>query len=108
MAESPQHSGAGSDTEKAGLGMRSDDKGRMIDGFPHKIEDLADTEVAVVELSDAEKKKVLRKLDWVLVPQLTLLYLLAFLDRSNSTLSPKRTGNNSADHTQLEMPKLPE
>lgn len=29
------------------------------------------------------EKKVLRKLDWKLLPPLTLLYLLSFLDRSN-------------------------
>src|ERR1700749_5081704 len=58
--------------------------GRHIeDVFNGKIEDLADTELEVIELSEAEQRKVMRKLDLVLVPQLTVLYLLAFLDRSN-------------------------
>jgi len=30
-----------------------------------------------------DEKKLLRKLDWHLVPGLTLLFLLSFLDRSN-------------------------
>lgn len=46
---------------------------------------LVATELNVVELSHEEKRKVLRKLDWILVPQLALFYLLAFLDRGNST-----------------------
>ena len=31
-----------------------------------------------------DEKKLLRKLDWHLVPGLTFLFLLSFLDRSNS------------------------
>ena len=31
----------------------------------------------------AYEKKLVRKLDWKLVPWLTLLYLISFLDRSN-------------------------
>ena len=34
-----------------------------------------------------DEKKLLRKLDWHLVPGLTVLFLLSFLDRSNGTLS---------------------
>ena len=34
------------------------------------------------------EKKILRKLDLKLLPPLTLLYLLSFLDRSNSKSSP--------------------
>jgi len=30
-----------------------------------------------------DEKKLLRKLDWHLIPGLTLLFLLSFLDRSN-------------------------
>ena len=36
-----------------------------------------------------DEKKLLRKLDWHLIPGLTLLFLLSFLDRSNGNiLSP--------------------
>lgn len=37
-----------------------------------------------------DEKKLLRKLDWHLVPGLTLLFLLSFLDRSNGK-SPSRS-----------------
>jgi hypothetical protein len=50
-----------------------------------QLDELVRTELSVVELSDAEKNRVLRKADWILVPQLALLYLLSFLDRGNST-----------------------
>lgn len=35
---------------------------------------------------DAEVKRIMRKVDWRLPPVLALLYLLSFLDRSNSEL----------------------
>lgn len=34
------------------------------------------------------EKALIRRLDWRLLPPLTLLYLLSFLDRSNSMLPP--------------------
>ncbi len=52
------------------------------------ITDLEETELALVEMSPAEEKRILRKVDWLVVPQLTILYLMAFLDRSNSKLLP--------------------
>lgn len=36
---------------------------------------------------DAEVKRIMRKVDWRLPPVLALLYLLSFLDRSNSELN---------------------
>ena len=41
---------------------------------------------AFVEVSDEEGRKILSKVDYRLVPILALLYLVAFLDRSNSKL----------------------
>lgn len=38
-----------------------------------------------VDYDDAEAARVLRKVDMRLVPMLALLYLVAFIDRSNST-----------------------
>ena len=37
--------------------------------------------------TDISEKALLRKLDFKLLPPLTLLYLLSFLDRSNSMFS---------------------
>lgn len=58
----------------------------------NKIEDVAEKtsnssaelEAQHVELDEAESARVLRKVDMRLVPMLSLLYLVAFIDRSNS------------------------
>lgn len=39
-----------------------------------------------VQLDEAEASRVLRKVDYRLVPTLSLLYLVAFIDRANSKL----------------------
>lgn len=38
---------------------------------------------AHVDVSGVDEKKLIRKLDWYLVPWLSLLYLLSFLDRTS-------------------------
>jgi hypothetical protein len=43
-------------------------------------------------LDPVVEKKLMKKVDWILVPWLFLLFLLAFLDRVNST-SPHLTPN---------------
>lgn len=58
-----------------------------------KIEHLAEKpenssgelEAQYTELDEREAQRVLRKVDYRLVPMLALLYLVAFIDRSNST-----------------------
>jgi hypothetical protein len=40
--------------------------------------------VLALELPKEEERRILRKVDWRLVPVLSLLYLIAFVDRSNS------------------------
>jgi hypothetical protein len=37
-------------------------------------------------LDPVKEKKLMRKVDWILVPWLFFLFLLAFLDRVNSTI----------------------
>ncbi|KAF9533276.1 putative MFS transporter [Crepidotus variabilis] len=39
--------------------------------------------ILILEISENEKQKILRKVDWRLIPLLTFLYLVAFIDRSN-------------------------
>jgi hypothetical protein len=39
-----------------------------------------------IQYDEAEGKKILRQVDWRLLPLLSLLYLLSFLDRGNSEL----------------------
>ena len=46
--------------------------------------DLPLSEDRLETASSVNEKKLLRKLDLALLPPLTLLYLLSFLDRSNS------------------------
>lgn len=38
----------------------------------------------IPEYSDAETKRILRKIDYRLVPLLTIMYIISFIDRSNS------------------------
>lgn len=61
-------------------------------GDEKKIEDVAgkkfasdeEAEAAYVEVPELEAKRILAKVDYRLVPVLSLLYLVAFVDRSNS------------------------
>lgn len=48
-------------------------------GGPLGAEDVA----FLAGFTDEQRKKVLRKVDWRLVPMLLLLYLLSFIDRAN-------------------------
>jgi hypothetical protein len=49
---------------------------------------LGELEAQSGELEEKESARVLRKVDLRLVPILTLLYLVAFIDRSNSMHTP--------------------
>ena len=40
----------------------------------------------ILESSTVNEKRLLRKLDWRLLPAVSVLYLLSFLDRSNGKL----------------------
>ncbi len=48
------------------------------------------SEEAFTNPTGIDEKALLRKLDWKLLPPLTLLYLLSFLDRSNGMHVPVR------------------
>lgn len=50
-----------------------------------------------------EDKRLLRKLDRKLLPALTLLYLLSFLDRSNGVCCPLTLSSAISSHKQSEM-----
>lgn len=50
-----------------------------------------------VEPDDAEAARVLRKVDMRLVPMLALLYLVAFIDRSNSTYHRRSRYSHTAE-----------
>lgn len=50
---------------------------------PDKAYQSSDTSLDAELTSDINEKALLRKLDWKLLPAVSLLYLLSFLDRSN-------------------------
>lgn len=52
----------------------------------HDIDSQSDDYDAYENPTGINEKALVRKLDWKLLPPLTLLYLLSFLDRSNSEL----------------------
>ena len=55
--------------------------------YPHDVDDVAhiqyDEDIQVPSLAPGAEKKLTAKIDWRVVPVLTILYLLAFLDRVN-------------------------
>lgn len=57
--------------------------------LPQHLEDVetntSDEHVDVPEFDAKETRRILRKVDYRLLPMLTLLYVLSFIDRSNST-----------------------
>lgn len=64
-------------TENANTSGSSIHNEKILDG---KVEQVADSHV---ELDEAATKRLIRKIDWRLIPFLALLYLLSFLDRTN-------------------------
>lgn len=58
-----------------------------------KTSSSSDTRLEAQHVDDeAEARRVLRKVDMRLVPMLSLLYLVSFIDRSNSTSCPIHVG----------------
>ena len=65
------------------------------DGEDKKIEDVEDKkqgsdselEANAIDFDGPEARRILSKVDYRLVPILSLLYLVAFIDRSNSKFS---------------------
>lgn len=88
------------DNEKVAV----EDQGRL-EGQGNSPSDLSDNE-SFTNPTGINEKKLLRKLDLKLLPPLSLLYLLSFLDRSNgkSPLPSYRIPTYTCH--QLEMPGL--
>lgn len=90
-----------------------DVKGDIV-GDDKKIEDVgekiasSDGEVEAnhVELHESEAKRILAKVDYRLVPMLALLYLVAFIDRSNSKWALLFCKPKPLTGAQLEMQRL--
>lgn len=58
--------------------------------------------------TDEQRKRVLRKVDWRLVPMLLILYLISFIDRANiGMLRPlEPTGRHADQHRQCQNRRL--
>ena len=61
--------------------LRENYHGGLCKELPH--EEAASASNDIPTYDDIETAKVLRKVDWRLVPILALLYLMSFLDRGN-------------------------
>lgn len=62
-------------------------------------------ETLVPQYDEKETKKILRKIDWHLLPVLAILYLLAFIGTSSTRRSTASTNVQKIVATS-EMPKL--
>src|ERR1700757_3765539 len=67
------------------------------------------TTLDMAQFTELHKRRILRKIDWHLVPLLSFLYLVSFIDRGNREFRSSRgvgmqTANKLGMH-QLAMPK---
>ncbi|KAF8647123.1 hypothetical protein AX16_006955 [Volvariella volvacea WC 439] len=53
------------------------------ESFDEQVTSYEKSGEAPLDVTEAERKKVLRKMDWHILPFVSLLYLLSFLDRAN-------------------------
>ena len=66
--------------EFAPKGVDTDDSS---DEQLHTVDHGFDASSVIISLPAEEEKRILRKIDYRLVPVLSILYLVAFVDRSN-------------------------
>lgn len=59
---------------------------KHLNSLPEDVNKLRDgiIETPIQEYDEGESRKIMRKIDFRLIPLLVVLYLLAFLDRGNS------------------------
>jgi hypothetical protein len=57
--------------------------------FKNDHEGAVNHELPPVMYDEGETKKIMRRVDYHLLPVLSLLYLMSFLDRSNGMISSK-------------------
>lgn len=80
------------------MATAADDVKVGIGGEGKQIEDVgekkagsdSELEANAIDFDGPEARRILNKVDWRLVPVLSLLYLVAFIDRSNSKASVER------------------
>ena len=89
MSSKPSHERVSRDLEespvrKAPISHSIPGHGKSRAEEKERIDALATTPGVTLEsFSHLDEKKILRKMDWHLIPMLALLYLLSFLDRGN-------------------------
>ncbi len=84
---------------KSSASSSSDEKARIerVDNVDADVEGSVDPRIhpevynAHIDTSGVDEKKLMRKLDWWLVPWLSFLYLLSFLDRTSIGNAKVRT-----------------
>lgn len=89
MTEKPNVATMGGDEKRVEYseGLKHGEEFSSEEGSPHlrTVENGADVNEIAIDYSPEETKRILRKIDYRLVPLLGVLYLLAFIDRGNST-----------------------
>lgn len=94
-------------TSRRGSTVNYEKGGTTLTG--EQVENLEGGTVAIPVFTEEDRVRILRKIDFRLVPMLGCLYLIAFIDRGNSeyrsNTSFKRTtfGNRTDSYVQLEM-----
>jgi hypothetical protein len=89
MSEKPSHGRVSRDLDespvrKASISQSLSGQGRSKAEEKERIDKLATAPGVTLEsFAHLDEKKILRKMDWHLIPMLALLYLLSFLDRGN-------------------------
>ncbi|KAI0890121.1 MFS general substrate transporter [Annulohypoxylon maeteangense] len=68
---------------KTGVDNYEPGDGKELHGEISHIENLTNTRTTLKSFADLDEKKILRKMDIRLIPPLTVLYLLSYLDRGN-------------------------
>jgi len=81
------------ETEKEIARFPSDPKSEVLDIRGQDLDNISPP----LQLSEAEEKKLWRKIDLRLLPILTLLYLLSFMDRGNVPVRLDWAGRVSED-----------
>lgn len=73
--------------QKTATTVQDADKAEAKEYESTMIPDVATTNapISVEEFANLDEKKILRKMDLRLIPMLTLLYLLSYLDRESNT-----------------------
>jgi hypothetical protein len=65
--------------------------GKEMDDILRTVDNGIDQQNALVELPEQDQKRIMWKVDLRMIPLLTTLYLVAFIDRSNSECTISRS-----------------